>query len=319
MTKILYRGGFWINNIGNALIDYASIYTIKKAVPDAAVYFNSGNRGDLDNPIDVAEFMEVDAIVVSGMVFCKSYLYPENRTPIVKKLSDRGVRIVFNGCGCETYDEVERKYFRKFLRTIENCYFISRDETTFENFKDCFSKSYNGIDCAFFLSNAFKHAPLAIKDYVVYTFCSMKEPKIENTRKIIRVNHHYGNFHHFYSTNTTNILAFGTKKPYIRIGKDANKLNRATFESKELMISDIPDDYLNLYANAYAVYSDMMHACIATLSFGNFARYYRNTPRFRVLQRVGAGEIRKKLVKLDQDKINREKENQLSFLREVLG
>jgi hypothetical protein len=255
LRKILYRGGFWATNIGNAFIDYGSIYTIREAVPDAVIYFNSGFHGDLRNPIDLAEFMEVDAIVTSGMVFCDAYI--QDKDPIVKKLSNRGVKIIFNGCGCETYDEVEKKHFRKFLRSIESDYFISRDETTFENFKDCFSKSYNGIDCAFFLSNSFKNVPLTIKDYVVYSFDSMKEPIIENTHKIIRTRH---TIRDFSSVQPTNFLAFGTRKPFVSIGKRASILKRANFESKEVLISDIPDDYLNLYANAYAVYSDRVHA-----------------------------------------------------------
>jgi hypothetical protein len=88
------------------------------------------------------------------------------------------------------------------------------------------------------------------------------------------------------------------------------------FRHKDTLISDIPDDYLNLYANAYATYSDRIHACIATLSFGNLAKLYSTTHRASAFERVGVGEIKKKLVKLDQDKLNIEKEKQISFLRE---
>jgi len=37
--KILFYAGGWPTNIGNAFIDYGSIYTIKTAVPNAEVYF----------------------------------------------------------------------------------------------------------------------------------------------------------------------------------------------------------------------------------------------------------------------------------------
>jgi superfamily II DNA/RNA helicase len=87
---------------------------------------------------------------------------------------------------------------------------------------------------------------------------------------------------------------------------------------ESVLISDIPDDYLNLYANAYAVYTDRVHACIATLSFGNLARLYSSSHRNSLFEKVGAEEIEKRLVKLDQDRLNIEKEKHLSFLREIL-
>jgi hypothetical protein len=72
-----------------------------------------------------------------------------------------------------------------------------------------------------------------------------------------------------------------------------------------------------LYANTYATYSDRLHACIATLSFGNFARLYLSSPRDYLFKRMGLEAIKEKLVKLDQDKMNIEKEKQISFLREI--
>jgi len=58
-----------------------------------------------------------------------------------------------------------------------------RDETTYENFKISFPKSFNGMDCAFFLSDAFSPAPLRIDDYVVYNFDHMEVPYIEEHNK----------------------------------------------------------------------------------------------------------------------------------------
>ncbi len=37
--RILYYGACWPTNIGNAFIDYGSIYTIRTAVPNAKVFF----------------------------------------------------------------------------------------------------------------------------------------------------------------------------------------------------------------------------------------------------------------------------------------
>ena len=320
--KILYYGACWPTNIGNAFIDYGSIYTIKTAVPEAKVYFASElprwffkfNRENMDKSIDLAELMEINFVVVSGMNLCDEFI--ETEGPILTRLSKQGVGIVFNGCGGATYKKTEVDNFKKFLEGINVRGFISRDEISYNNYKDCFPNSYNGIDCAFFLSEAFNPASLKIKDYVVYNFDSIEEPKIEeHNKKIIRAHHSCFRLFPTTVTNREAILTIGARKPFIKIIKH-NVTNRY-FRHKDTLISDIPDDYLNLYANAYATYSDRIHACIATLSFGNLAKLYSTTHRASAFERVGAGEIKKKLVKLDQDKLNIEKEKQISFLREI--
>ena len=118
MKKILYYGACWPTNIGNAFIDYGSIWTIKNAFPNAKVYFASelprwllnANGKKMDMSLDLAEIMDIDVIVVSGMVFCDEFIKVEG--PILKRLSGRGVKTIFNGCGCATYQESERINFR---------------------------------------------------------------------------------------------------------------------------------------------------------------------------------------------------------------
>ena len=320
--NISYYGGCWPINIGNAFIDYGSIYTIKTAISSAQVYFSSElsrwffdvNRKALHKSIDLAELIDADVMVVSGMVFCDDFIRIEG--PVLEKLSKRGAKIVFNGCGCATYDETEKTHFQRFLKRIEVSGFISRDHYTYENYRACFSKSYDGIDCAFFLREAFNHAPLLIKDYVVYSFDSMKEPQIENSKIIFRTHHSCDQLFPDATQNRA-ILTLKARVPYIKIGYHKNT-EKAEFKNDVTLISDIPDDYLNLYANAYAVYSDRVHACIASLSFGNFARLYSATPRADLFERVGAEKIRQELAMLDQDRINTEKEAQISFLSEIL-
>jgi len=289
--KILYYGGCWPTNIGNAFIDYGSIHTIKTAVPEGTVHFASELPRWLfkDKSVDLAELMEVDFVVVSGMNLCDEFL--RNEGPVIKKLFDRGAKIIFNGCGGATYRKEEIKDFRKFFEEIKICGFISRDGVAFENYKDCAPLSYDGIDCAFFLNEAFRPASLKIEDYVVYNFDSMREPRIESNKKVIRTHH--------------------------SIGKSGRSIKYSI--KQDALISDIPDDYLNLYAHAQAVYSDRVHACIAALSFGNLARLYSTTPRAYLFERVGAGEIREKLVKLDGERIQSEKNKQIDFLRRIFA
>lgn len=298
--RIAYYGACYPTNIGNAFIDYGSIYTIKTAVPDAKVFYASElprwifktNRSDMDRSIDLAELMDVDFVVVSGMTLCNDFIEAEGA--ILKRMQDRGVKLIFNGCGGAVYTKEEVNNFREFLKNINGSIFISRDERSYNFYKDYCLNSLNGIDCAFFLSDAFSPAPLIAKEYAVYNFDSMKEPKIENSKRVIRTHH--------------SCFTFLQKKRFRR-----SKL----FKERDVLISDIPEDYLNIYANALTIYSDRVHACIAGLSFGRSARLYSHTLRGGVFDRMGIGEIREKLIKLDMDKLDIEKKKQISFLKNI--
>ena len=128
--NILYYGACWPTNIGNAFIDYGSIYTIKAAASGAKVYFASElprwlhkvNREDMDKSLDLAELMDIDFIVISGMNLCDEFF--ETEGPILTRLSKRGVKIVFNGCGDATYNKEEVDNFTKFLESFS--YFLSK-------------------------------------------------------------------------------------------------------------------------------------------------------------------------------------------------
>jgi len=319
--KILYYGACWPTNIGNAFIDYGSIHSIKSAMPRANVFFASelprwlcrANRRDMEESIDLTELIEIDALVVSGMTICDEFIRVEG--PVLSRLSRQGVRIFFFGCGGALYDQSEIKNFIKFLRGINVCGFISRDEKTYEYCSPSFPKSHNGIDCAFFLSDAFVPAKLKIKDFVVFNFDSMKEPLIETNRGIIRTHHSCLEAFPSNSISGKNYLPSRIRESLSFKPKKGIKFGQ--YGLRNTLISDIPEDYLNLYANTFATYSDRVHACIATLSFGHSARLYSDTPRALIFKRVGAIDIVNKLVKIDIDELNNEKKNQISFMREI--
>jgi hypothetical protein len=322
--NFLFYSGAWPTNIGNSFIDYGSRYSIRTAFPKANLYFASElprlffkiHNKPLDNSVDMAELIDADVLFISGMVFCNAFIELEG--PVLKRLSKRGVKIVLNGCGSAFYDTLEKNHFKKYLQDINVAGFISRDEYTFESFKDCFGKSYNRIDYDFFLSDAFKSAPFRINDYSVYTFDSIKEPQIENKRKIIRAHHSCSSF---FSTPEENLFYINRHKRVARIAKRAGFLSlteRVELLTPNTLISDMPEDYLNLYANCYSVYSDRVHACVAALSFGKYARLYSTSPRGALFGRVGADKINQRLVKLDLERLDREKRLQLSFLSSIL-
>ncbi|MCD8188709.1 MAG: Wzz/FepE/Etk N-terminal domain-containing protein [Clostridiales bacterium] len=83
--------------------------------------------------------------------------------------------------------------------------------------------------------------------------------------------------------------------------------------------ADVPYGYLNLYANAALTLSDRVHACAVTLAFGNSAMLFAKTDRARLLARVGAEGITEHPVRLDRNRLEREKAALVAWLAETLG
>ena len=324
--RITYYASGWPINIGNAFIDYGSVHALKTAMPTATVFYASElpkwlfwvNHKDPGKSLDLAELMDTDYLVVSGMSLCDEFIAVEG--PVLQRMSERGVKIVFNGGGGQTYEPAEVEHFRAFFQTINCVGFLSRDARSYENFQDCCPLSYSGIDCGFFLSDAFTPAPLVIRDYVVYAFDQKQEPPIAPPpQRIIRAHHASSevlpNLHSRWLRAGRTALALQRTWPFVRLILDG--VASAILDRQDTLISDLADDYLHLYANASAVYSDRVHACVAALSFGKSARLYADTPRGSLFDRVGAAALTDRLVSLDQDELRTEKENQVAFLRKI--
>jgi len=330
-TQIAYFGGAWPTNIGNAFVDLGSIQSLKMAAPNSRIHFVSGlpkwlfarpdiqrgstilrlprwlfkqthiknrsvierlplrGREKIKNCFDLVSAMKLDYAVVSGMNLCEMFI--KLFGPAFSKLKDKKVKIIINGGGGAHYSEREVSKFRKFLERIKPYAFISRDERSFKNYRDLADYSLNGIDCAFFINDYFTPAKLELPKYVILNFDHHLEPELDiDDRLIIRTHH----------------SCWG-------------RAPKSHFSKYNTLISDLPQDYLNLYANAEEIYSDRVHACVVTLSFGHPCKLYSKTPRASLLDRVGATTIRDKLTYPNAEKIEREKEKQLRFLSNILS
>lgn len=302
--KISIIKGCWITNIGNAFIDFGSMESLRLACPKAEIVGASSfpiwifhtqsqkgifSRKHFSNYFSLIHQVDADFAVFSGMVLSKGFIQRYKKEILM--LKKRGTRIIINGGGARTYSNEEVEKYRNFLKEVEPYCFISRDEYSFNYYKDLAEYSYNGIDCAFFINDYFRPAALYLTDFVVYTFDKMKVPLILNeSASIVRAHH----------------CPRSINKRYL---KDPNTL-----------ISDRPEDYLNLYANAKITYTDRVHACVATLAFGNSCQLHCDTPRTRLFEKVGisTAEIRENVVSIDQGRLTAAKNAQVRFLSSVL-
>lgn len=99
--------------------------------------------------------------------------------------------------------------------------------------------------------------------------------------------------------------------PYIKVSRLAKK---------NIMCSDYPLDYLFVFRNAAETYSDRVHACIPTLSFGNKAQLYSDSPRIALFENIGISlnEIKHQPVSLDKCRLKDLQDRQVLFLKNIL-
>lgn len=312
---ILQCGGGWADSIGNAFIDFGSLYALKKAAPKSTATLSSNfpksylARG-LSNPIrildgaifdrlnnllDLRNVSRPDYIVLSGEVLSETWI----KLCAFPKLFEKNSKVIIHGGGGSKYTPKEFDFVRSFLKKINLYAFISRDERTFKEYDGIAEHSFSGIDCAFFCRYYFSPIPLNLPEYITLTFDKIKEPSMAHEKRmIIRTHHAYWS-------------QCGLLKKFFYF-------KRQKFDKKNTLISDVPEDYLNIYSQSQEVHSDRIHACIPALAFGRKAKLYINTPRIALFERIGAGQIKSTLTNISPKVLEKEAEKQIKFLAEIL-
>lgn len=319
MKTICYFGQDWAGNIGNAFIDTAINYCLNKVLEGqeyqihqasmlpAYLKYNFAYRKPfswfIKNPshFDMRQHMSPD-FVVMGAALLDIY-WTKIHHEMLEWLAEKKIKvIILGGGGGNKYSGEEKEYVKRYWRKINVVSFIARDYKCYENFKDIFTENYAGIDNAFFLKDAYKPAKLDIENLGVKTFDITYDRDIEFPEGFTVVSAR----HRAFDVDSIKFALRNGFKTFSIVGKTD-------------LISESVDDYLNLYGNSKITHSDRVHACVATLSFGGRARYYDNSDRSYLFERVGLGNINKEIVQLDQEFIKEEKQKQLVYLKSVLS
>lgn len=301
--NILYYNNCWFTNVGEAFIDIGSMELIRSIFEESKI-INISNMSNwyisqkcCDEKIQIGEYNCLsmcdyywgDYIIFSGMFASEEFLDSITCT-MIKELSKKGVKIIFLGLGQCTYTENETKRFREFINQINLELIVSRDEVVYQNFKDIVP-CINGIDCAFWVKNVYDPRCKILKKYDVVTYNRSTEPKNLNTKnEVIRA------YHLQYSFNIKKL------RP-------------------NMLISDTPYDYLTLYANAENVYTDLVHATIASLQFGKHVKFDRVDKRayaIDALNRIGLSEDEQGKYYIDEKILDLEKERIMNEIKEKI-
>lgn len=324
MKTICYYGHDWAGNIGNAFIDYSIKYCIRAALGDANypiieasnipayLKYNFAKRKPFDMfgfsktshvDFDLRTMMMPDVVVMGAALL--DVFWSKIHIGLLDWLRTTKTKvIILGGGGGNNYSADEIRYVKEAWRGIDVIAYIARDEKAYNNFKDLSENRYLGIDNAFFLADCFSPArlntrgkKLGVKTFDVKTDRDVQFP---DDYMVITLRHR--------------LMDVDSIKFASRHG-----MNTFSIVGETDLISDFPDDYLHIYGNAAQTHSDRVHACVATLSFGGAARYYDNSDRSWLFERVQCGDIRNELVTLNQAFIKEEKDKQIKYLTSILG
>lgn len=332
--NVALAGGYWATNMGNAFYDLGVQYLLQAANPEAKIYFTSDRPEYAWNRYNAANanslccfeyFQDMNYLVFTGPMLSMMCLKYWEKT--LANLNKKGTKIILLSAGSNLYNEEEKKEVSEFLKHHRFYALFSRDEETYLNYREYFDHSYNGICCAFYISDYFNPYSLQIDPYVVFDFETYEEPVFwENDSKW---DFEFHDRKYCWDKHLKRIRKRIYKKSYddmfgeYQIIRTKHSLYqpRNLYEGNHIYLSDVPYDYLNIYANATAVFSDRVHACVAALAQGTPAMLFNPTGRSKLINRVckdNFNDIYSHPITIDMSYLKQEKEMQIKELRRIL-
>lgn len=327
---IIVSGGFYSTNIGNAFYDFGAKYMLEKCVGDK---FNAvlssdhlqiawaGGISDKGTLFDYIGHYKAKYVLFTGPMLTPSYLKMWEKN--LELLMNRGSRVIFFSAGANAYNDEEYAFVSDFLKKHKLYALFTRDAETYDLYGEFFEHSYKGICCALYSCDYAPKYELDIKPYVIMNFDNRIEPAVvrADDGNIVIDGVHYALKDR---TPLQNILGRGASDTIgdyevlrtIHTVLTDKRLKRTPV--KNAYLSDVPYDYLNLYANASAVITNRVHAAVASLSYGTPVYIANPTPRGNILARIGAQDAYKGLYVSDRELINREKALLEAAVKEII-
>lgn len=251
----------------NPVINWAWVHAMQKYAKK--LHDRSYKTVSTLNVMSIPRMIKLEYLIIPGCVLTVPFftIYGE----LLKEKAKQGCRLIFLGASGNFYTEYEISFVSQFLQELNPLAIMTRDSIAFKHYSSCARYSYNGIDNVFFVN--LLNLPKMDTVPQRYVVVNIEEPRHKSIKDgLVRELARKGN-----------AIVYSDHKPYpySKVSKLANK---------GTIISDYPMDYLVLYKNAEAVYSDRVHACVPAMSFGNPAYLFSDTPRKALFENVGIRE-----------------------------
>jgi len=341
--------GHWGQNIGNAFFNIGGKWILEQVfgagevdfIQDQPGYrtFHDPAKGNPKHDVEYLQYLDIDYIVLQGPVLMSGTLEVWDKT--LTALHARGTQLILLGAAFFKFRDVEFDATRRFLTKFRPHLISTRDPQSYDVLKswDLGVPLYNGLDSAFFAPKVYRPFATTGVNYYTFNFDRYPEPTITLGPRLLNTEVAFeadGVSWALEAPKTVSRLAHRSKiQSYIGHAMDRRKLptelNGRTiirpehrvnphlgfkvYQHPNAIASDEPWTYFTLYANTELTLADRVHACVATLAYGNRAMLFTPSPRSALFDRVGAGDIRRRPVSLDMDELEEDRQQQLTWLK----
>jgi hypothetical protein len=350
--KIAIVSGGWGQNIGNAFFNLGGKWLIEQSAPGADCWwfqdqpgyrtFHNKMKGNPENHARLIGALDVNYIVLQGPVLNEHFRALWE--PSFRSLRARGAGVVLLSAGLFKYSASEVRAARSFLEEYPPQMLTTRDSETFRHFADICDLTYDGIESALCVPDAFSPPLLHIPPSVAVCFDRYPEPNftVGGQPSVEAPDGRGGSFDFNGETWSWSVPRMqlslskvGQRTAYVSALSDRRRLPEMignlsvlrpehrtnpfvgwkVYRNPGAVASDEPFTYLTTYANAQLTISDRVHACVAALAYGRPAMFFGSTPRDALFERVDLGDIRKRPVLLSEARRVQERDALLAFLR----
>lgn len=308
--KILYYDNCWFTNVGESFVDIGAIEMIKKIFPGAQIANISNmscyyvppikskmslvkKRKSIDNQyelLDTLRFLEFDVLVLAGMFMSEGHLQGKV-SEFVRRTARAGKKIIFLGLGEESgINDNSINLYKEYLEYVCPVLVATRDKKTYEHLRGGNYPLIQGLDAAFWVRDGYDPRGFSKEKYDIVSYCRTDEPAIFSKQ---------------------------WKYPIIRVWHMQWEAQNHVFANKTF-ISDIPFDYITLYANAHRVYTDLVHATIISLQFGKKVDYSFFDNRSDAFNDIECIQREGKTIFIDESDLERIKEQEINLIKEFL-
>lgn len=336
--------GYWSTNIGNAFFQLGAVYALQKAYPSAHVfpigdqpgYWNT-SAGNPPNAIDYAKHLDLDAVVILG-----PYVRPEMNgivSDLIRTQHEKGAKIMVLAAGMMQYDPGTIDISRTLMKECPPHIFTTRDTETYNALGDLAEFAFDGVDVATFVSDLFPKVPSDLEPYIAVNFDQIPEPVISTdpnfSGRTDRSFEHDGKTWKIQQPKRRTELCYKHRayifldsllglnggpdridgKLVVRTDHRYNPfLMKKNYRANNIYSGDVPYSYLNIYANADLTISNRVHACVATVAYGNPAMLFTRSPRAYLLKRLGLDKIKDEPQRVDLSFLADEKAKLIDWL-----
>lgn len=347
--RVALVSGFWGQNVGNAFFNIGGKWILQQVfgtdtvafIQDQPGYrtFHNQLNGNPKNDIEYIRLLDLDWLVMQGPVLTAGSRHLWENT--LKALKERGTRFLYLGAAFFKFTDEELKAAKSFLADYPPALISTRDSRSYEVLKswNLGVPLYDGLDSAFFAPKAYTPFRIASAPYYAFNFDRFPEPTIRLGVADQRADATFEADGETWSLSIPRLVSWfahrSKSQAYLGHLMDRRRLptmlngrmiirpehrtnphmTYKIYQHPNAVCSDEPWTYFTVYANAALTLADRVHACVATLAYGNPAMLFTPSPRAALFERVGCGDIRSRPVCVDPAWLDEERARLVAWLR----